>query len=183
MYAAAGLAVIVIAGTATVVAIQGGGPAGPMHQIVTPQQIGGYAQAPALAASMKATQVRHSIVAQSNGEASNVVAAVYESGAAQPGAAQSDSIVLFIGGNLSGTSANTFITSFIGKLPGAATTSAGPLGGEAACVPGTGGNPAECAWADDDTFGLLASPTLNARALASELRQMRLQVEQRVRQR
>ena len=94
-------------------------------------------------------------------------------------AAANSQIVLFIGGNLSGTSASSFITSFIGKLPGAVTTAAGPLGGEAACVPSAGGNPAECAWADNDTFGLVASPTLDAQALASELRQMRLQVEHR----
>jgi hypothetical protein len=156
---------------------------------------------------MKAAQVRHSIVAQSNGEASNVVAAVYESTASQPSPSPSpghgstapsgagasgasptapggtSQIVLFIGGNLSGTSASSFITSFIGKLPGAVTTAAGPLGGEAACVPSAGGNPAECAWADNDTFGLVASPTLDAQALAGELRQMRLQVEHRTHQR
>ena len=161
---------------------------------MTPQRIGGYAQAPALAASMQAPQVRRTIVTQSNGEAHNVVFAVYEGGATASSASPSPSasagspaagagtgqqIVLFIGGNLSGTSAKSFITSFIGKLPGAAPTSACPLGGEAACVPGTGGKPAECAWADNDTFGLVASPTLGARALASEMRQIRLQVELR----
>jgi hypothetical protein len=203
VYAAVG-GVVVIAGAAVAFEmLQGGGPQGPAHQIVTPSQVGTYVQAPALAASMKASQVRRSIVAQSNGEASNVVAAVYESdgsapspspsaspghGAASgvspsaPGDAAASQIVLFIGGNLSGTSAKSFITSFIGKLPGAVTTAAGPLGGEAACVPSSGGNPAECAWADNDTFGLVASPTLAAPALASELRQMRLQVEHRTHQ-
>jgi hypothetical protein len=66
-------------------------------------------------------------------------------------------------------------------VPGATSTSAGPLGGDAACIPSTGGNPAECAWADNDTFGLVASPTLGTVALASEMRQMRLQIEHRVR--
>jgi hypothetical protein len=205
LYAAAG-GVVVIAGAAVAFELmQGGGPTGPAHQIVTPKQIGSYVQAPALAASMKASQVRRSIVTQSNGEASNVVAAVYESSgsspspspspghgstapgssassgasAPAPGDAADSQIVLLIGGNLTGTSASDFITSFIGKLPGAVTTAAGPLGGEAACVPSSGGNPAECAWADNDTFGLVASPTLSAQALAGELRQMRVQVEQR----
>lgn len=209
MYAAAG-GVVVIAGAAVAFEmLQGGGPSGPAHQILTPARIGTYVQAPALAASMKAAQVRHSIVAQSNGEASNVVAAVYESTASQASPSPSPSpghgstgaggagsssaspdapdgtsqIVLLIGGNLSGTSATSFITSFIGKLPGAVTTAAGPLGGEAACVPSAGGNPAECAWADNDTFGLVASPTLDAQALASELRQMRIQVEHRTHRR
>jgi hypothetical protein len=196
--------VVLIAGAAAAFEIlNAGAPAGPSHHIATPQKIGPYVQAPALAASMKAAQVRRTIVSQSNGEASHVVAAVYESTASQPAAGHStgpagssaagsspaapgnsasSQIVLFIGGNLSGTSASSFITSFIGKLPGAVTTSAGPLGGEAACVPSAGGNPAECAWADNDTFGLVASPTLDAQALAGELRQMRLQVERKVRQ-
>jgi hypothetical protein len=206
VYAAVG-GVVVIAGAAVAFEmLQASAPSGPAHQISTPQRIGSYVQAPALAASMKASQVRRSIVTQSNGEASNVVAAVYESSASQPspstspghgstgpssgsaspstpGSAANSQIVLFIGGNLSGTSASSFITSFIGKLPGAVATAAGPLGGEAACVPSAGGNPAECAWADNDTFGLVASPTLGAQALASELRQMRLQVEHRTHQR
>jgi hypothetical protein len=197
VYAAVG-GVLVIAGAAVAFeTLHGGTPAGPVHQIVTPQRIGSYAQAPALAASMKAAQVRRTIVTQSNGEARNVVAAVYEGTASQPSASPSPGrpaasstapgdaattqIVLLIGGNLSGTSATSFISSFIGKLSGAAPTSAGPLGGEAACVPSSGGNPAECAWADNDTFGLVASPTLGAQALASEMRQMRLQVELRAR--
>ena len=192
MYAAVG-GVLVIAGAAvTFEALHGGTPPGPAHQIVTPQRIGSYAQAPALAATVRAAQVRRAIVTQSNGEASNVVAAVYESTVSQPSASPSPAagtgsaagpavtqIVLFIGGNLSGTSASSFISSFIGRLD-AAPTSAGPLGGEAACVPSSGGNPAECAWADNDTFGVVTSSTLGAQALASELRQMRPQVERRV---
>jgi hypothetical protein len=38
---------------------------------------------------------------------------------------------------------------------------------------------AECAWADNDTFGVLASPTLGKTALANELRVIRRQVERR----
>jgi hypothetical protein len=144
----------------------GGGPA---HEVTTPQRLGSYIQMPALATSMKATQLRNSIVAQSGGEASHVVDAVYET--------PSQQIMLFIGGNLKGSSASSFISSFIGSLPGSAATSAGSLGGEAACVPSISGRPAECAWADNDTFGVLLSPTLSAGGLASELRQMRPQVE------
>ena len=51
------------------------------------------------------------------------------------------------------------------------------LGGQAACVPGYAGHPAECAWADHDTFGLFASPDLSVAALGSELRAMRPLVE------
>jgi hypothetical protein len=171
-----GVGVVAVAGTAFELMPSGGG--GPVHVIATPQQIGSYVQAPALAASMSATKLRNTMVSESSGEASHVVATVYEdtTGVAAKNGPQ---IVLFIGGNLSGSSAQSFISSFIGKLPGAVTTAAGPLGGAAACVPSATGSLAECAWADNDTFGLVTSPTLSAGALADELRQMRPQVEHR----
>jgi hypothetical protein len=149
----------------------GGGPA---HTITTPAQIGTFKQAPELAESMNATQLRDTIVRDSRGEASHVVDAVYKDAAASNAA---PGILLFIGGNLHGASASDFISSFTGRLAGATTTSPGSLGGAAACVPSEGGNPAECAWADDDTFGVVLSPNLDAQALASELRQMRPQLE------
>jgi hypothetical protein len=151
---------------------------GPVHVISTPERLGAYTQAPALAKSMRAAQLRENIVAQSSGEASHVVDAVYEDSTGSV-AKSAPEIILFIGGNLSGSSASSFITSFIGRLPGAVTTAAGSLGGAAACVPSISGRPAECAWADNDTFGLVASPTLGAQALANELRQVRAQVEHR----
>jgi acetaldehyde dehydrogenase (acetylating) len=148
--------------------------AGTRHILITPARIGSYALAPNLAKEMKAEQLKSGIVARSSGEATHVVDAVYED-AARTG----PEIVLFIGGNLSGTSASSFISSFIGKLQGAVTASPGSLAGDAACVPSVDGRPAECAWADNDTFGVLASPTLSATALANELRQMRPAVERR----
>ncbi len=154
------------------------GSSGPAHVITTPQRLGSYVQAPALAASMHAAQLRSGIVAQSSGEASHVAAVVYQSNSG-PGGQGSPDIILFIGGNLSGSSASSFISSFIGQTPGAFTTAAGSLGGAAACVPGVSGRPAECAWADNDTFGLVASTTLTGEALAGEMRQLRPQVEHR----
>jgi len=61
----------------------------------------------------------------------------------------------------------------------AVTTSAGSLGGSAACLPSVSGHPAECAWADNDTFGVVLAPTLSATELAGELRAMRPLVEHR----
>jgi hypothetical protein len=145
---------------------------------MTPAKIGAYGQAPRLATEMKAEQLRHSIVVSGSGEASHVVDAVYEDTIGQA-AKNGPQIVLFIAGNLSGTSASSFIASYIGKLPGAVTTRPGALGGQAACVPSENGRMAECAWADNDTFGVLASPTLGKTALANELRVMRRQVERR----
>ena len=88
-------------------------------------------------------------------------------------------IILFVGGHLSG-SANSFISSFTGLLPGAFVTSAGSMAGQAACVPSYSGHLAECAWADNDTFGFIASPTLGATALSAQLRQIRPLVERTV---
>jgi hypothetical protein len=147
---------------------------GPQHRVSAPGRLLSYTQAPALAKKMGADALKADIVRKGNGEASNVVDGVYEANA--PTGSKSPLIVLFIGGNLSG-SATAFISSFTGMLPGAFVTSAGSLGGQAACVPGTAGKPAECAWADNDTFGLFASPTLSASALGAELRTLRPLVE------
>ncbi|HEY5016833.1 MAG TPA: hypothetical protein VIJ82_29095 [Streptosporangiaceae bacterium] len=167
---------VVVAAGAAAFELMPASARGPVHVIVTPQALGSYTQAPALAASMKAAQLRNSIMSQGSGEASHVVAAVYED-SASPAASSAPQIILFIGGNLARSSPSSFISSFIGRLPGAVTTGAGSLGGAAACVPSVSANPAECAWADGDTFGLVASPTLGAQALAAEMRQMRLKVE------
>jgi hypothetical protein len=148
------------------------------HVVTAPNALGSYVKQPQLAIQMQAKQLQHDIVTQSAGEARNVVYAVYEDSAGS-GAKTAPQIVLFIGGNLSGTSAGSFVSSFSGKLPGAATTGAGPMGGNAACVPSQNGRLAECAWADNDTFGVVASPTLNATKLAAEMRQLRPMVERR----
>jgi hypothetical protein len=171
--AAVVILVIVVAGVAFTMRPTSTGPA---HVLTTPPRLGAFAQDPKLAAGMDAAALRTSIVARSGGEAKHVVDAVYEQ-TTGAGAALGPQIVLFIGGNLSGTTPQSFISSFTGKLTGAVATSPGSLGGDAACVPSIGGRPAECAWADNDTFGVLASPTLGAASLASELRTMRPLVE------
>jgi outer membrane biosynthesis protein TonB len=169
----AGAVVIVVGGVAFALRPVSSGPA---HVLATPPKLGAYVQDQQLADGMDAASLKASIVAKSGGEAQHVVDAVYEE-TTGPGTASGPVIILFIGGNLSGASAESFITSFTGKLKGAVPTSPGTLGGDAACVPSVGGHPAECAWADNDTFGVIASPTLGAGGLASELRLMRPMVE------
>ena len=84
VYAAVG-GVVVIAGAAVAFEMLQGGRSGRRRtRSSRHSQIGTYAQAPALAARRRPSQVRRSIVAQSNGEASNVVAAVYKSRGSQP---------------------------------------------------------------------------------------------------
>jgi hypothetical protein len=152
---------------------------GPTHVISTPTDLGAYLKEPQLAEQLDASQLRNQIVTRSDGEAKNVVDAVYEdsTGAAAKTGPQ---IFLFIGGNLTGTSANSFIASFTGRLEGAVVTSAGSMGGDAACVPSVKGSLAECAWADNDTFGVVVSPNLSEASLARELLKMRPLVEQTV---
>ena len=132
-------------------------------------------QQPALAAGMGASALRTAIVANSNGEASHVVDAVYEDSTG-PAAKAGPLIILFVGGNLAG-SATSFIDGLTKALPGAFVINAGSLQGQAACVPSVSGHLAECAWADNDTFGVIASPVLSATQLATELRLMRPLVE------
>jgi hypothetical protein len=152
-------------------------PGGPQHTIAAPANLLSYTQAPTLAERMGAQALRAEIMRKGKGEASHVVDAVYEDNA-QAGSTSNPLIILFIGGNLAG-SASSFISSFTGMVPGAFVTSAGSMGGQAACVPGSAGRPAECAWADNDTFGLFASPTLSASALGTQMRSMRPLVEHR----
>jgi len=166
-------ALVIVAAAVAVRARPGPGPA---HVLVTPARLGSYVMEPHLAKVMKASLLQQQIVAKSAGEAKHVVYAVYQDstgGAAQVG----PQIILFIGGNLAGASPGGFISSFIGQARGAQRTSAGSMGGEAACVSRIPGSVAECAWADNDTFGVVASPTLSVSALAAELRNFRPELE------
>jgi hypothetical protein len=151
----------------------GGGAA---HVLTTPTSLGVYVKQPQLAEQMHAATLRQQILQQSAGEANNVIYAVYEDSTG-PAASSGPQIFLFIGGNLKGTSAGPFISTFTGKVPDAQTTSAGTLGGAAACFPSVNGRLAGCVWADNDTFGLVASQTLSSTGLANEMRQMRPMVE------
>jgi hypothetical protein len=175
-----GVGVVVAGAAVAAFELVPSGDGGPAHVIATPQRLGNYVQAPALASTMNATKLRDSIVSEGNGDARHVVAAVYQASTGANTAA-GPQIVLFVGGNRSGSSPAAFIASFIGSQPGAVTTSPGSLGGAAGCVPSGTGGLAECAWADNDTFGLVTSPTLSTDALAGVLRQLRPGVEHRAR--
>jgi hypothetical protein len=170
------LAVAVLAAgaaAAAVVMVPGHGQA---HVLVTPDKLGAYVKEPHLAKVMDAGTLQREVVTKSAGEAKHVIYAVYEdstSAAAKSG----PQIMLFIGGNLTGASPGGFISSFIGEARGAERISAGSMAGDAACVPRLPGGVTECAWADGDTFGVVASPTLNVSALAAEMRSVRPQVE------
>jgi len=177
VWAAAGGAVAVIVLVVAVLALLR--PGGPRHVLATPHTLGRYVRRPQLEQQMNARALQREVMARSAGQASNVRSAVYETRAGVSGKA-TPQIVLFIGGNLSGTSPADFINSFRGQFRGAALENAGSMGGEAACVNDQSGLPgtvALCAWADNDTFGVLGSPTMHAAQLAGQLRAIRPGVE------
>ena len=151
----------------------------PTHTLVTPPRLGTFVRRPQLEKQMNAKQLQRQVVTKSAGQASHVVSAVYENSAGVSGAALPQ-IILFIGGNLAGVSPGGFITSFTNQFKGAQTTSAGSLGGQAACVSAQGsasGSVALCTWADSDTFGVVASPTMSLAQLATQMRAIRPGVE------
>ncbi len=171
---AAGLAVVLAAvGAADVLGAFGG--RGPAHVLVTPDQIGAYVRRPQLEKQANAAALQRQVIAKSAGQASHVVSAVYEDSTGS-----SPEMILFIAGNLSGVSASGFISSFTQQSKGSFVTSPGSLGGSAACVNAQAsvpGSVALCTWADNDTFGVVASLTMNATRLATEMRAMRPMVE------
>lgn len=174
----AGLAVVV-AGAAVVLGtgvLRGNGPA---HVLTTPDKLGAYVRRPQLEKQMNAGQLQKQVITKSAGQAGHVVSAVYEDGASAT-STKTPQMILFIGGNLSGVSASGFIASFTQQSKGAFVTSAGSLGGSAACVNAQAsvpGSVALCTWADNDTFGVVASPTMTAARLATQLRAIRPMVE------
>ena len=127
-------------------------------------------------ANATAKSLKLKIMTAAGGDVKNVVAAVYEQKKGPGG--KGPQIVVFIGGNLTGNaSAGDLISAYMTRLHGAVTTSPGSLGGQAACAPGGKGRPAECAWADGDTFGVVVSATMKSKGLADEMRQLRPLVE------
>jgi hypothetical protein len=152
---------------------------GPSHTLVVPTKLGSFVRRPQLEKQMNARQLQQQVVAKSAGQASHVVSAVYENSAGVAGKAPPQ-IILFIGGDLAGVSPSGFVTSFSGQFKGAQATSAGSLGGKAACVNAEGsaaGSVALCTWADSDTFGVVASQTMTLSQLAAEMRAIRPGVE------
>jgi hypothetical protein len=155
----------------------------PSHTLVAPSRLGSFVRRPQLERQMNARQLQRQVITKSAGQASHVVSAVYENSAGVSGSAPPQ-IILFIGGNLTGVSPSGFITSFTNQFKGAQTTSAGSLGGRAACVNAQGsaaGSVALCTWADSDTFGVVASPTMGQAQLAAQMRAIRPEVERSAR--
>jgi hypothetical protein len=177
-----GLAGVVVIAAAAIVAIikfEFPSHSGPAHTMTTPAQIGAYSRTVDLEHQADVAALKQKVMAMSAGQASHVVSAVYESGKASAG--NTTQIIMFIGGHLANADPAASITSFTQQFKGAQVVSVGALGGEAACVQdGAGANSvAMCAWFDNDSFGEVVSPTMNADALASAMRTVRPSVELR----
>jgi hypothetical protein len=172
--------VIVIAAAAIVGVIKFEFPShsGPAHTMTTPDKIGTFARTVDLEHQADVAALKQKVISMSSGQASHVVSAVYESGKASAG--NTAQIIMFIGGHLANADPAASITSFTQQFRGAKVVTAGGLGGKAACVQdGTGSNSvAMCAWFDNDSFGEVVSPTMNASALATAMQQVRPAVEQ-----
>ena len=173
------VAVLVVgagAAAAVVLSSRGGGRA---HVLVAPSRLGSFVRRPQLEQQMNAHALQRQVIARSAGQASHVVSAVYENKAGVSDNAPPQ-IFLFIAGNLAGVSPAAFTSSFAAQFTGSRGTSAGSLGGKAACVDARGsaaGSIALCTWADGDTFGVVASPTMDLAQLAAQMRAIRPVVE------
>jgi len=102
------------------------------------------------------------------------VTAVYESGNSAAG--NDTQIVMFVGAHLANADPNAAIAAFTQQVKGAKVVSPGPGGGKAVCFQG-GKLEALCAWFDNDSMGILDSPSMKADALAKEMQAMRPSVE------
>ena len=152
---------------------------GPVHTMVTPDRIGTYGRTVDLEKQTHLAELRGEVIKMSSGQASGVVSAVYEEGNSAAGG--DTQIIMFIGGHLANAAPATSIEAFTQKFAGATVVRAGSLGGRAACVEngaGTADPVSMCVWFDNDSFGEIVSPTLNAASLASAMQTVRPAVEQ-----
>jgi hypothetical protein len=173
-------AVVIAAAAAVTAIIMSGSPShgGPVHAMQTPARIGSFARSPGMESAMQLAGVRTGVIQASAGQASNVKSAVYESG--NPAGGTRAQVMMFIGGHLASAAPAASIAEFTRKFAGAAVVSAGSLGGQAACAEdGTtmSSQMSMCVWFDNDSFGEIVSPTMNATTLATVMRTVRPDLE------
>jgi hypothetical protein len=176
-----GLGVVVVLAAAAIVGIikfEFPSHSGPAHTMQTPAGIGTYARTVDLEKEANLGQLRNEVIKMSAGQATDVKSAMYESGKAAAG--NTEQIIMFIGGHLANADPASSIAGFKQKYPGATLVNPGSLGGEATCVEeggGTSESVSMCAWFDNDSFGEIVSPTMNASALAKAMLTVRPAVE------
>lgn len=168
---------VVAVGVIAVILTSGSPGGGVAHTVVMPAALGPYKWAPDLEKNAGLPALAASVAELGGGQMSGVRARTYERPA--PGGA-APHLLEVIGGRLPGTSPASSVITLIRKYPGAHAVPAGPMGGSAACfeqAAGTADSVAMCAWSDSDSFGILASPTMNAASLADLMVQDRPMIE------
>ena len=174
------LAVVIAAAAAipAIIKVEGPSHGGLVHAMQTPARIGSFTQAADMESATHLAGLRNGVIQMSPGQVSNVKSAVYES--RNPAAGNTVQIIMFIGGHLASAAPATSITGFTQKFAGAAVVSAGSLGGRAACAEegaATSSQVSMCVWFDNDSFGEIVSPTMNATTLATVMRTVRPDLE------
>jgi hypothetical protein len=150
---------------------------GPVHAMATPARIGSYVRTVGLEREANVAVLRNEIIKMSSGQATKLASAVYESGNSAAGG--TEQIVMLIEGHLANADPAASIASFRQQFRGASVVSPGALGGQAACVEQGTGSTAKsvCVWFDNDSFGVIVSPTMNSAALANVMHTFRPAVE------
>jgi hypothetical protein len=173
-----GVIVVAAAAIFAIIKLEFPTQSGPTHTMAIPPTIGTYARTVDLERQTNVAELRSEVIKMSGGKASGVVSAVYESGDSAAG--NTEQIIMLIEGHLADAAPAASITSFTQKFAGATVVNAGSLGGKAACVEegaGTSDPKSLCVWFDNDSFGEIVSPTMNATSLASVMRTVRPSVE------
>jgi hypothetical protein len=151
---------------------------GPAHTMSIPDKIGSYVRTVDLEKTTHLAELRSEVIQMSAGQASGVVSGVYEAGNSAAGG--TTQIIMVIEGHLANAAPATSIAAFTTKFTGAAVVPVGALGGQAACVEngaGTSSPVSMCVWFDNDSFGEIVSPTMNAAQLATAMQTVRPAVE------
>jgi hypothetical protein len=150
---------------------------GASHSVVTPAALGTYQWAPTLEKNADFQDLKGTVARMTGGQATSMVAREYEK--ASTGGAAPQLLDVF-GAHLPNTSPASSIAALTQKYPSAQVVSAGPMGGDAACFEQEMGTPdsrAVCVWFDDDSMGVLVSPTMSAADLANLMLKDRPQIE------
>ena len=168
----------VVAAAVIAVILTSGSPGGGVtHTVVMPASLGLYKWAPDLEKNAGLPGLAASVAETGGRQVSGVRSRIYERPA--PGGA-APQVLEVIGGHLLTTSPASSAITLIGRYPGAHAVPSGPMGGSAACfeqAAGTADSVAMCVWSDNDSFGMLTSPTLNAASLADLMVQDRPLIE------
>ncbi|HEX6526614.1 MAG TPA: hypothetical protein VF070_42340 [Streptosporangiaceae bacterium] len=154
---------------------------GPAHEFVPPTTIASYERAPNLEKNSDLPALVRKFSKSLGIPVSSVVSREYESGAASTvtGGTQAQ-IVMFIGAHLPNQSPDNSMHNFIQEYKDVQVVSAGPMGGQAGCTETAAGTPkqvVQCVWFDNDSVGVVLSPTLTIDQLPGVMLSFRSKVE------